>query len=44
VLTQEADGVAAEFAGLGLRERQRAQRGEWTALLLEGVAASPSLG
>ena len=34
LLTHEADEVAAAFAPLGLRERDRRERGEWAALLL----------
>jgi ribosomal protein L11 methyltransferase len=34
LLAHEADEVAAAFAGRGLRERARRERGEWAALLL----------
>jgi ribosomal protein L11 methyltransferase len=37
LLIEEADGVAAAFARLGLRERSRRARGEWAALLLAGA-------
>jgi ribosomal protein L11 methyltransferase len=36
LLTHEADEIAAAFASLGLRERDRRERGEWAALLLVG--------
>lgn len=35
LLATEADGIAGEFAALGLRERDRRLGGEWAALLLE---------
>jgi ribosomal protein L11 methyltransferase len=34
LLIHEADEIAAAFASLGLRERDRRERGEWAALLL----------
>jgi ribosomal protein L11 methyltransferase len=34
LLVHEADEIAAAFASLGLRERDRRERGEWAALLL----------
>jgi ribosomal protein L11 methyltransferase len=34
LLVHEADEIAAAFAPLGLRERDRRERGEWAALLL----------
>lgn len=36
ILTTEADRVAAAFSARGLRERERRDRGEWTALVLSG--------
>lgn len=36
LLVHEADEIAAAFAPLGLRERDRRERGEWAALLLAG--------
>jgi hypothetical protein len=35
LLTTEADGIAAAFAGCGYVESDRRERGEWAALLLE---------
>jgi len=34
LLAHEADEIAGAFAALGLRERERRERGEWAALLL----------
>jgi len=34
LLGTEADGVAAAFAGRGLRERDRRLRGDWAALVV----------
>jgi ribosomal protein L11 methyltransferase len=35
MLVSEIDGVAAAFAGIGLREGERRTSGDWGALLLE---------
>jgi ribosomal protein L11 methyltransferase len=35
LLVAEADGIAEAFAGVGLREADRRESGEWGALLLE---------
>lgn len=39
LLATEADGIAAAFSELGLRERRRLVRGEWAALLLVAAGA-----
>jgi ribosomal protein L11 methylase PrmA len=38
LLCPEADRVAHAFAGIGLREARRLDRGDWAALVLERAA------